>query len=38
MDPRNNDDFTDLLAEDLDENYETSPVPASPGSRYWEED
>ena len=41
MDPRNNDDFTDLLAEDELENYETSPVPPSPyspGSGYWEGD
>ena len=41
MDPRNNDDYTDLLAEDELENYETSPVPPSPyspGSGYWEGD
>jgi hypothetical protein len=37
MEPENNDDFTDLLAEEPDENYETSPCPPSPGSS-WEGD
>jgi hypothetical protein len=36
MDPRNNDDINDLLAEDIYENYETSPIPPSPGSGFLE--
>jgi hypothetical protein len=31
MDPRNNDDIADLLADDMNENYDTSPCPSSPG-------
>ena len=29
-------DFTDLLAEDINEHYDTSPIPPSPGSGYSE--
>lgn len=36
MDLRNNDDFTDLLAEDMNENYETSPLHQSQASDYWD--